>query len=102
MNPETLQLKRLLKGVTDPGTLRWSPDNRWLAYTSEAGNGAPQGVWLFSLQTGTPTLIHTGHYRDVAWSPNGRTLFTVECTNDICSTADGWKYDVSALVAPVQ
>jgi Tol biopolymer transport system component len=55
----------------------FSPDGRWLAYTSnESGRNE---VYVVSYpQPGAPILISTGGGVAASWNPNGRELFYIE------------------------
>ncbi len=58
--------------------LRWSPDNRWLTFSENAGDGFEQ-VMLYSIDTGVKTPLTTDRYNSgaAAWSANGKWIYFV-------------------------
>jgi tricorn protease len=58
------------------GALRWSPDSRWLSYTSEAKNTFEQ-IWVYSVETGVATPLTTDRYNSTgaAWSADGKYIY---------------------------
>jgi hypothetical protein len=99
MDPSTLHIERILEDVYDPKILAWSPDSQWLVYISGPGGKQSEGLWLFSLQTRKSTLIREGHFTDAAWSPDGRTIVSILCSDAACNTTELWKYDVHTIVS---
>lgn len=69
MDPKTLELETLVKGVKSAHSPTWSPDNRWIAYI--AGD---RGILLVSTKGGKPTYISKMPAQSLAWSPNGDEL----------------------------
>ncbi len=65
-------------GNSQPGfrSVRWSPDSRWLAWTTEAGNQFEQ-AFLYSLDTNAITPLTTDRYNtfDPVWSADGKWIY---------------------------
>jgi WD40 repeat protein len=102
MDAMNVRVERLVQGVYQAGALQWSSDGQWLAYTTAAHGKQPQGLWLFSLQTHTSTLVREGHYTSIAWSPDGLDILALRCLDSACDASELWQYDLSTLVAQVQ
>jgi hypothetical protein len=98
MDASTLQVRRVLTSVYDAGDLQWSPDGKWLAYTSGERGLQPHGVWLFSPRRGQPLLLRQGHYNSIAWAPDGNSLFAVRYRDDASRETELWNYDISTLI----
>lgn len=65
-------------GNSEPGfrSIHWSPDSRWLAWTTEAGNQFER-AFLYSLDTGVATPLTTDRYNafDPVWSTDGKWIY---------------------------
>ena len=73
MNP--VQVTSSLEEM-DPGSPRWSPDGRWIAFDlSEEGRTVH--IHVVSAAGGAPRQLTTGAYRDTrpAWSQDGRRVY---------------------------
>lgn len=68
MNPETLELKTLVKGVQRAGGTAWSPDSRWIAYT---GHG---GIFVVPAAGGNPQRLSSLDGFSLSWSPQGNEI----------------------------
>jgi tricorn protease len=66
----------------DFGDLAWSPDSRWLVYSSEGSNGFQQ-LFLYGVEAGSVTALTTNRYdsRSPAWSPDGKWLYLLSDRN---------------------
>ena len=71
------------------GTPSWSPDGRYLAYTSYAGRGYTESraIVILELATGAERVLYPDltWFRDtnrLEWSPDGRSLLTVASNNE--------------------
>ena len=100
MDPDTLEVERVVADIADPGALAWSPNSAWLGFVAKNGNNHPAGLWIVSVGTRTPILIDQGDFSDVSWSPTGTSILAVHCTSDTCATTELRQYDVTTLVAP--
>ncbi len=75
MDADGSQVRELLTGVSYPGTLSWSPDGRWIAFSATYVN--KRGIWLFEVDTETVRLI-SERYGPFDWSPNSKQLIVLE------------------------
>ncbi len=71
--------------------LSWSPDGKWLAYVTGAGNLLRQ-VKVYSVADGTVTNLTTDRYDSYspAWSPDGHWLYFLSDRNFKSSVEDPW------------
>ncbi|MGK2958447.1 MAG: TolB family protein [Acidimicrobiales bacterium] len=69
MDPETLELEKIVKGVSSAHSPTWSPNNQWIAYIEEG-----MGILLVSAKGGKPKYISKMPAQELAWSPNGDEL----------------------------
>ena len=72
-------------GIANPTEPDWSPDGKWIAFTSQMGEFdicvvPPDG-------STAPVKLAAGE--DPSWAPNSRTL--------IFAKRDGWNYTLSVL-----
>ncbi len=60
------------------GTLTWSPDSKWLAFTQSADNGFTR-IYLYSVDSGKTLSVTTDRYnsQNPAWSPDGKWLYFI-------------------------
>jgi serine/threonine-protein kinase len=78
-----------------PSDVRWSPDGRFLAYSTSAGaNSAPGDIFTVDLQTGRiqPLVEHPAHEYGGVWSRSGREFVFA---SDRAGTPGFWKISVS-------
>lgn len=69
---------------------RWSPDGRWLAFTSSRGGASAAQLWLLDRQGGEAqrlTDLPEG-VADYAWAPDGARLVVVSQDADSAARAD--------------
>ena len=82
-----------LSGVGSLGAPQptWSPDARWIAYTSDKA-GAPE-IWLWSAEDGSDTRLTrlTARVNGLAWSPDSRWI---AFAGDRFGNMDIWKVSV--------
>ncbi|MCP5535472.1 MAG: PD40 domain-containing protein [Akkermansiaceae bacterium] len=74
-NPDGTEPTRLLESWSSP-SVRWSPDGKWLAYTSEDDDFNPDVSIIPSDGSSAPVNISCHPDRDFSpvWSPDGRRL----------------------------
>ncbi len=74
--------RQLTRGTVRDGNPRWSPDGRFVAFTSDRGGGVVQ-LWLLPLAGGDPLQLTTLHHGagTPVWSPDGsRIAFSARVT----------------------
>ena len=71
-------------GASNPTEPDWSPDGKWIAFTSQTGEF---DICVLPADGGTPTVLVAGE--DPSWSPNSRTLIFTRRT--------GGRYVLSVL-----
>ncbi|KTD75136.1 alpha/beta hydrolase family protein [Legionella waltersii] len=60
----------------DYSMAKWSPDGRWLAYLSDAGEDGTNQLWLLSTDTNTPQQLtyFNGEVTDYSWAPDSHQI----------------------------
>lgn len=64
---------------------KWSPDGRWLAYISDAGEDGNDQLWIISLDTESPRQLtyFDGDVSDYSWSPDSKSIaFAAQRSSD--------------------
>ncbi len=69
MDPDTLAVRTVVDGVEHARATTWSPDGRWLAYSSEE-----DGVFVVPSDGGRPRRLSSEPANWMAWSPDGDQL----------------------------
>ncbi|MGD9001612.1 MAG: hypothetical protein PVF04_03020, partial [Anaerolineae bacterium] len=96
LTPLAVPLGEALPGTTVGSMLLWSPDSRWIAY-SAAVSAAPEEQGAYTILIDTKVLgrisggdlqserlpVITG-FRPSAWSPDGRLLTGLTCSEPMC------------------
>jgi Tol biopolymer transport system component len=71
----TYETAPLFQDAQMPGyNPRWSPDGKWLSYTSIN----PQEIQIYNMETDASQSLPTQTAHPAAWSPNGETLLLVD------------------------
>ncbi len=73
---------QLIHSRGDVGSLEWSPDGKWLAFTSERGDHGFVGVYSFADQSLKYLDPSTEIDRDPVWSPDSRQIAFVRIPPD--------------------
>ena len=98
-DPVQMTYTSVLDNIYRPGTLEWSPDNQWLAFSGEVGRSSENGIWLFSPITKTLIKITTGEFlRTLVWSPEGREIAAISCSGYACEDRNVLVFNLKQLV----
>jgi dipeptidyl aminopeptidase/acylaminoacyl peptidase len=73
---------QLIHSRGEVGSLEWSPDGKWLAFTSERGDHGFVGVYSFADQSMKYLDASTEIDRDPVWSPDSREIAFVRIPPD--------------------
>ena len=76
---KTLEETQLLDSSRLIGGLAWSPDDKWVAFWQEDGQGHP-GIWRVNVDNGVTELVSQGQTAEVMpeWSPDGDQIAFVK------------------------
>ncbi len=94
----TKQQKRIMTaewthGNSSPGFggIEWSPDSRWLAFSTESANTFDR-IFICSIETGLVTPVTSDRFNsgDPAWSPDGKWLYFVSDRSLKSSASSPW------------
>ncbi|MEM9453113.1 MAG: amidohydrolase family protein [Myxococcota bacterium] len=92
------EARSLTSGLSWDMQPRYSPDGKWIAFTSDRGGG--DNIWLIPAEGGEARAVTTESFRltnSPAWSPDGRTIvarkhFTAERS---LGSGEMWLYHVT-------
>ena len=92
MDVGSTQQKRV--AVSDEGgfaDVTWSPDSKWLAYSSPANNQMTR-LFLYEVESGRITPVTTDRYDSYspAWSPDGKWLYFLSNRNFVSVVGSPW------------
>jgi TolB protein len=95
--PDGTGLRAVTPGPDDTDAA-WSPDGRWLVYSTSNGELASPNVYVVSADGGRPVRITTqsGYDGAPSWSPDGRWIAFESVPGDSGSTAI-WRIAVPSL-----
>ena len=73
------------------GDIEWSPDGKWLAYSTSAPNLFGQ-LYLYSVESGKSTAVTSDRYDSYspAWTPDGKWLYFLSDRNLRSSVGSPW------------
>lgn len=98
LNPETMAYDIVLTDVYHPYLLSWSSDNEWLAFSAKITNNSDYSILLYSPANRFLIEIYaTGSIRDLAWSPDNRSLFIIQCEDSLCQQTKIVRFDLSGF-----
>ena len=97
MNPQTLTPTVAFDKIYSPYLLAWSPNSKNIAFIGEYGFLKQYGIWLYSLETNTVSLVSPGIFNGLLWSPDGKKLVAIGCIKDNqCSHIE--EYDLTNIM----
>lgn len=67
MDSSELKPVQILQGIADAFRLRWSSDSKYLLFDGCVGRRLKCGLWLFSLEDKSLSLIAEGEFQDFLW-----------------------------------
>jgi hypothetical protein len=71
----------VLSDVIHPGSLMWSPDGKWLAFSGEVGDFG-SGGWLFSPSSRALRRFTSAAIGELAWAPDGERIAALESPSE--------------------
>ncbi len=99
MDADQLEPQPMLDKIYFPFIVKWSPDSEYIAFIGQYGLSKQEGIWLYSLATNSVTNISKGKFKDILWSPEGKSLIAIQCDdNYYCSKIE--EYDLSNIIIP--
>lgn len=100
MSPESLDAHPVHENIYSPFLLQWSPNSKYIAFIGQSGLGKQDGVWLYSLDTDTLTLISKGDFSSLAWKADGNNLVAVRCDEvEVLTCEIIEEYDISKAIS---
>ena len=92
MEVEDLKPYPVLDDIFSPYVIDWSPDSKYIAFIGKSGDRKQYGVWLFSVESGTVSLISEGEYRTVLWRDDGLSIVALRCEDVLeCNQVEEFK-----------
>lgn len=107
LNPDTLQLQKILENVESVGSLVWSPNSQWLAFVGDIGT-TKESLWLIFTNGNALQFVDKGAGFDFYSTFNGlnwlnnQEIIATRCLDMNCDQAEVIKYDVSEMIGSIQ
>jgi len=106
LTPDGSDIRPVTSAPSSDTDASWSPDGRWIVYSSDYGGLPMPNVFVVSAEGGTPIRVtHEDAYEDGApsWSPDGkRIVFESHPGQDEDTPASLWRIAVpSAIYMPL-
>jgi len=99
MDPSELMPVQVLKGMVNAVHIRWSPDGKYLLFSGCAGPMQRCGLWLYTLESKSLSLVAEGDFQDFIWVTDKKV---VAIKNIALPYNDNeiWKYSIEQLLEP--
>lgn len=95
MDPVELKPVQVLRGIVNAVRIRWSPDSKNLLFSGCAGARRKCGLWIYSLETKSLTLVAEGEFYDYTWVTNEKVVAIKFDINKYLEESEIWEYSIN-------
>jgi hypothetical protein len=101
MEPSELKPVQILNGIANAARIRWSEDSKHLLFQGCVGAKRKCGLWIYSLEAKTLTLVTEGEFfEDYIWK-NLSTIVVIKFNIDeYLDESEIWEYSIGHLLKP--
>jgi hypothetical protein len=101
MDPSELKPVQILNGIANAVRIRWSPDSKHLLFQGCAGAKRKCGLWIYSLEAKTLTLVAEGEFfEDYIWKDTSTIVAIKFDIDKYLDESEIWEYSVGHLLRP--
>jgi hypothetical protein len=101
MDPSELKPVQAISGIVNAVRIRWSPDSKYLLFSGCAGARQKCGLWIYSLEAKTLTLVTEGEFfEDYIWNKDLSIVAIKFDINKYLEESEIWEYPIAPLLEP--
>ncbi len=101
MDPSELKPVQVISSIVNAVRIRWSPDSKYLLFQGCAGPRRKCGLWIYSLQSKTLTLVAEGEFfEDYIWNKDLSIVAIKFDINKYLEESEIWEYPIAPLLEP--
>lgn len=94
MDPVELKPVQVLRGIINAVRIRWSPDSKYLLFSGCAGARRKCGLWIYSLETKSLSLVAEGEFYDYTWVTNEKVVAIKFDVDKYLEESEIWEYSI--------
>ena len=99
MDPSELKPIQVLSGIVNAVRIRWSPDSKYLLFSGCAGARRKCGLWIYSLEAKTLTLVAEGEFfEDYVWHKDSSIVAIKFEIDKYLEESEIWEYPITPLL----
>lgn len=94
MDASELKPIQVLRGIVNAVRIRWSPDNKYLLFSGCTGVNRKCGLWIYSLESKSISLVAEGNFMDYIWGKASSIIAIKFDINKYLEESEIWEYPI--------